>query len=210
MLYLATASGPKARDAMTTGLIGQMITYKAGNRRVASCDYALDNGIVQLVDGQPVTDRDWSETRWLALLDLYQYEPGCLFAVVPDAVGDAQRTNELWAQYAGAVISRDYRAAYVAQNGCERIPASATAVFIGGDTAWKLGPEVRRLIGVAHRRGLWVHMGRVNSLRRLRYAADLGCHSADGTYLAFGPDSNLPKLLAWLHPAQPSMFGGVA
>ncbi|MET7951050.1 hypothetical protein [Micromonospora sp. NPDC005324] len=41
-------------------------------------------------------------------------------------------------------------------------------------------------------------MGRVNSLRRLRHATAIGCHSADGTYLAFGPDQNLPNLLSWL------------
>ena len=39
---------------------------------------------------------------------------------------------------------------------------------------------------------------RVNSLKRLRYAASIGCHSADGTCLAFGPDRNLPRLLGWL------------
>jgi hypothetical protein len=37
----------------------------------------------------------------------------------------------------------------------------------------------------ARRRGVWTHMGRVNSERRLRYAALIGCQSADGTYLAF-------------------------
>jgi hypothetical protein len=41
-------------------------------------------------------------------------------------------------------------------------------------------------------------MGRVNSRRRLRIAAQMGCHSADGTFLAFGPDRNLPHLLGWL------------
>lgn len=41
-------------------------------------------------------------------------------------------------------------------------------------------------------------MGRVNSLRRLRHAAAIGCDSADGTYLAFGPDRNLPRLLDWI------------
>jgi hypothetical protein len=35
-------------------------------------------------------------------------------------------------------------------------------------------------------------------LRRLRYATSIGCHSADGTFLAFGPDRNLPRLLGWL------------
>ena len=41
-------------------------------------------------------------------------------------------------------------------------------------------------------------MGRVNSERRYRYAADIGCDSADGTYLTFGPDQNLPRLMAWI------------
>jgi hypothetical protein len=40
--------------------------------------------------------------------------------------------------------------------------------------------------------------GHINSLRRLRYAASIGCHSADGTCLAFGPDRQLPRLLGWL------------
>lgn len=31
--------------------------------------------------------------------------------------------------------------------------------------------------------------------------------NADGTYLAFGPDVNLPRLLSWLRPDQQSMFG---
>lgn len=69
--------------------------------------------------------------------------------------------------------------------------------FIGGSTAWKLGPHARRLVADAKRRGKWVHMGRVNSLKRFRYAAAIGCDSCDGTYLRFGPDINLPKVLSW-------------
>jgi hypothetical protein len=63
---------------------------------------------------------------------------------------------------------------------------------------WKLGPAARALTAQASRRGKHVHMGRVNSLKRLRYAAAIGCDSADGTYLANGPDVNLPAVLAWL------------
>ncbi len=72
------------------------------------------------------------------------------------------------------------------------------AAFIGGSTAWKLGPAAADLAAQARARGLWVHMGRVNSLRRLRHAASIGCHSADGTHLAYAPDRNLPTLLGWL------------
>lgn len=107
-------------------------------------------------------------------------------------------------------MRRGYTAAYVAQNGIRFLPSGPKALFVGGDDAFKLGPEGRKVVALAHRLGWWVHMGRVNSLRRLRYAADLGCHSVDGTYLAFGPNQNLPRLLAWLNPEQPSLFGGVA
>jgi hypothetical protein len=46
--------------------------------------------------------------------------------------------------------------------------------------------------------GKHVHMGRVNSERRFKYAASIGCDSCDGTFLTYGPDVNLPRLMAWL------------
>ena len=54
-------------------------------------------------------------------------------------------------------------------------------------------------------------MGRVNSERRWRYADAIGVDSCDRTFLTFGPDTNLPKLLAWTrNNDQESLFGGVA
>jgi hypothetical protein len=38
-------------------------------------------------------------------------------------------------------------------------------------------------------------MGRVNSLKQLRYARDIGCASADGTFITFAPDTNLRRCL---------------
>lgn len=207
MLYLGTASGPKVRDAMARGLICQMVTPKAGNRLTPGATFALDNGTVKIVDGRPVTDPEWNEAKWLRMLDRYQHTPGCLFAVVPDVVGDAAATNERWVRYHGAVRNRGYRAAYVTQNGCESIPASAGAVFVGGDDAWKEGAQGRRLTRQAQARGLWCHMGRVNTRTRLRLAAMDGYDSVDGTGLAFGPDRNLPQLLGWLYPDQQSLWG---
>lgn len=52
-------------------------------------------------------------------------------------------------------------------------------------------------------------MGRVNSRTRLGIAEWFGCDSADGTYLAYGPDKNLPRLLRWLDELdrRPSLVG---
>lgn len=197
VLYLATASGPPVRDAIAAGVLGQMVTPESGNRVVPGARWAMDNGCF--------SDR-WTPARWLAALDRDRDTPGCLWAVVPDVVGDARATNERWARWHGAARDRGYRCAYVMQNGCRSYP-SCSAVFVGGDTAWKLGPEARALVARARAEGLWVHMGRVNSLRRLRYAAAIGCDSVDGTYLAYGPVVNLPNLRGWLRRlAEPSLF----
>ena len=59
------------------------------------------------------------------------------------------------------------------------------------------------LAGEAKARGKWTHMGRVNSGRRLLHAADIGCGSADGTYVAFGPHQNIRHLMRWLDSIAP-------
>jgi hypothetical protein len=98
-----------------------------------------------------------------------------------------------------------YPAALVFQDGIEILPIpwdEFDAVFLCGSTTWKLGPAAD-LAAEARGRGIPVHLGRVNSLRRLRHAARIGATSADGTLLAFGPDRHLPRLLSWLHTIQP-------
>jgi len=69
---------------------------------------------------------------------------------------------------------------------------------------WKLSEVTRSLVADAKLHGKWVHMGRVNSRKRIRYAAEIGCDSVDGTYLIKGPRENLPKLLRWLGELDPS------
>jgi hypothetical protein len=208
VLYLATASGPKVRDAMTNGVFGQMVTYKSGNRVTPDTTFAIDNGVVKMVEGLPVTDPEWDPNQWQDCLDRHIDVPGCLFAAVPDAVSDTDETDRRWRRWASAVSRRGYRCAYVAQDGCRRIPAGAEVVFLGGSDRFKLGPEGRSVVEAAHATGRRVHMGRVNSLRRLRYAASLGCDSVDGTFLAFGPDANIPRLVRYLRrAAEPTLWG---
>jgi EAL domain-containing protein (putative c-di-GMP-specific phosphodiesterase class I) len=81
-------------------------------------------------------------------------------------------------------------------------------LFIGGTTDWKLGPEARLLVAHAKELGKFVHMGRVNSLRRFRYAEAIGCDSADGTYVTYAPDVNLPNILHWVSDVRhsPALF----
>jgi hypothetical protein len=131
----------------------------------------------------------------------------CLFATAPDVVGDAEATLAKSLPVLPKIRALGYRAALVAQDGLEgmAVPWDAfDAMFIGGTTHWKLSEVAYGLAREADERGKWVHMGRVNSWRRLKAAAVSGYDSADGTYLKFGPDVLWPRLSAWMETLQRS------
>ena len=209
MLYFANPSTQPVKDAMAAGLLGAIVTPAQGNRLPAAV-FCIDNNCGPGRSGQPGTSYPGDE-HYLGLLQALAgagvadpCDPDsrwCAFAVAPDVVGDAAATIKRsarmldWIRYAG------YPAALAAQDGLEDLPVpwdDFDALFVGGSTDWKLGPAARGLVAEARHRGKWVHFGRVNSLKRLRYADAIGCDSADGTYLTFGPAVNLPRLLGWL------------
>ena len=179
---------------MRDGLLGIIDTPQRWGKRPDGVTWAADNGCFG--KGYP------GDEKWLNWLD--GNDPAdCLFATAPDVVVDAAATLERSAPHLPAIRALGYPAALVAQDGLEHLPVpwdDFDALFIGGSTEWKLGLHAATLAAAARRRGKYVHMGRVNSLRRYKYAEHIGCHSVDGTYLTFGPDKNLPKLLSWVSP----------
>jgi hypothetical protein len=192
VLYFATPSGPQVRDAMRAGLLGMIDTPAQGNRLVPGVRWCADNG--RFGNGWP------GYYRWARWLGRHPRE-GCAFAVAPDVPFDAASTLRLFGPASRLIRRMGFPVALAAQNGIEHLAVpwdDLDVVFLGGDDEWKDGPHARSLTAQARARGVPVHMGRVNTLRRLRYAACIGCGSADGTYLARGPDKNLPSLLAWL------------
>lgn len=222
MIYFGNPSTTAIRDAMATGSLSCIVTPKQGNKIPAGTLCCIDNGCGPGKDGRPgagyIGDENYLHMLRVMADDLIpEYtdpdQTRALFAVCPDVLGDAEATLRR-AETSGMLAwirELNYPVALVAQNGLEDLVVpwdDFDALFIGGDTAWKLGPAARGLVGEARRRDKWVHMGRVNSLRRLRYAAAIGCDSADGTYLAFGPDTNLPSVQGWLRDVngQGSLF----
>lgn len=109
---------------------------------------------------------------------------GCVFVVAPDVPMNAIETSRQFDQWRYEIADLGYPVAYAAQDGIEHteIPWSDfSALFIGGSTVWKMSSEVIRLIREAKDRGKYTHIGRVNSLRRLKYAISLGVDSVDGS-----------------------------
>lgn len=181
-------------DAMRSGLLGGIETPNGGSPAPDGAAWCADNGCF--------STNYVGDDRWFAWLASKAHRAeSCVFATAPDVVGDAAATWERSREWLPRIRSLGFPAAFVAQDGIERTAIEWSAfdvLFLGGSTDWKLGTAARAVTAEAKRRGKHVHMGRVNSRRRLLYAQAIGCDSADGTYLAFGPDRNLPKLLGWL------------
>jgi hypothetical protein len=162
--------------------------------------WAADNGRFSA----PEKYTDAGYLAWLAARD----PTCCLFAVAPDVLADHAATVELSLPLLPRIRALGYRAAFVAQDGWDEATAPWDALdvlFIGGTTAFKLGRGGDAILA-ARKRGKPVHMGRVNSYLRLRLAAAVGCASADGTFLKFGPDVNEPKMLRWLNRLDELIF----
>jgi hypothetical protein len=194
---------------MEQGLLGMIATPNQGNTLTASGPWCGDNNAF---GGK--YPGDVAFLRWMRSYGPRQRER-CLFVVAPDVVADAAATLERSAPWLPVIRAEGYPVAFVAQDGLEDLTVpwdDFDVLFIGGSTEWKLGAAARRLVADAKARSKWVHMGRVNSHQRLRYAAAIGCDSADGTYLTFGPDRNLGRLLGWLREVngQGALFGGAA
>lgn len=206
MIYL---SG-HVRDGLEkiSPLLGYIYTPITGYRHIPRVAWAGDNGCFshpELFSWDRYAD--WLEAR-------SGYRSECLFVTARDAVADAATTLLLSEPMLPELRALGYRAALVFQDGLERMTIpwnSFDAAFIGGSTAWKLGPAWE-LSAEAKARGKWVHVGRVNSWRRLRACQTAGVDSVDGTLLRFGPDINTVHLKRWLKMIriQPSfdLFGG--
>jgi hypothetical protein len=109
----------------------------------------------------------------------------CRFVSVPDVVGSAIRTCEVF-EFWQPRLQR-WPLAFVAQDGQENHPIPwnrIAAVFIGGTTQFKMGPHTETIIRAAQAIGKWVHVGRVNTPGRFEYFEKLGADSIDGTGLS--------------------------
>lgn len=126
---------------------------------------------------------------------------GCLFAVAPDVLADMEATLERSLPVLDVIRGLGYPAALVAQDGAEHLtlPWEAfDALFIGGTTAWKLSDEAFEVAQAAICRGKWLHMGRVNSAKRVRLAYLWGCDSVDGNYLAHRGPQGWSEIRHWM------------
>lgn len=169
-------------------------------RHYSSIEATGDSGMTWAADNDAYNG-GFDPDAFIPMLDRLEGVPGCKFVACPDVVGDWRRTASAFELWAPAIVRRGLPLALVAQDGLEarNVPwFRIDALFIGGTTEWKMGEGARLLVEVAQAAGKWVHMGRVNSWRRMVYARSIGCDSVDGSKFAQWRDTYLPQMLRWL------------
>lgn len=189
MLLLVTKSHPElVRHAHPhLGRLIQPRAYSSIETTAASgIPWAADNDCFQGLDPDAFS----------TMLDRIKNLPGCIFVTCPDVVGDHAATILQFGRWAPGLARRGLPIAFVLQDGCTvtRVPwREIDAVFIGGTTGFKLGADAERIVRHARERGKWVHMGRVNSEKRIRYAEEIGCDSVDGSSWAIFNKTHLDR-----------------
>lgn len=143
--------------------------------------YLQDHAMPWAIDNGAYTK--FNERAFNALL-LRERErrAACLFVTLPDIVGSARRTVEVFHHWRTKMVG--WRVALALQDGIEDIEipwALVDAVFVGGSTSFKMSAQAASAIKAALLFGKWVHVGRVNDPERFAHFEALGVHSIDGS-----------------------------
>ena len=200
MLLLVSGATRTVERLKNSPCLGHLLSPRSRNDPAwfvqTGLPWAADNGAFAGFD----------EAAYLKMLDRIQDVLGCLFVTAPDVVGDAATTLSLFRQWHPILAERSLPVAFVAQDGQESLPVpwdGLDALFLGGSTDWKLGQHAMALATEARARGKWLHMGRVNSNRRLALALSWRCDSVDGSGYSMFPDQKLPTAIQFImnHPS---------
>jgi hypothetical protein len=156
---------------------GQLLTPLTRYRlRDPSRPWAIDNGAFAKFDRE----------AFVSLLKREEYHKDrCLFVTVPDVVGSARRTLEVFEHWRDQLGG--WKLALACQDGQEHLPIPwehIAAVFIGGSTNFKASIHATQIIKAANAIGKWVHVGRVNHPERYEHFEQLGVDSIDGSGIA--------------------------
>jgi hypothetical protein len=217
-IYLSGKNSDAVKDAAKEiRNIGLLVTPATSHYAKHVDDYefyGVDNGCYS-------GKGNFDEKKFYDLLDRLREDGNAskaLFAVAPDVFdpstgkGDWKETLERSRDHLPRIRKAGFPAAIVLQDGAtaDTVPWDAIDVlFVGGSTAFKtatnqdgsVNRDFVQIVREAKRRGIPIHFGRVNSDERVELTHfGLNAASMDGTFLAFGPDKNLPRLQSWLKP----------
>lgn len=180
MRYLIDTSPNKMQGLADRELVAGQLCTPLTNYKNWGGVFALDNGAFSGLN------RD----AWFRLLEKHlRYKDKCMFVTIPDIVGNAKRTHELY-----GMITQDKRThpytdvwSYVMQDGVEDTHINWMGmrhIFIGGTDKFKDSQACYDIVKTAKALDIPVHVGRVNQIKRFRVYHELGADTCDGSSIA--------------------------
>jgi hypothetical protein len=170
---LLVSGSTKTMATISDPRLGTLLRPGNGNLPTGR-PWAADNGAFS----------GFNEKAFVHMLGRLKGLPGCLWVAAPDVVADATATLALFDLWEPRIRAMGFPVAFIAQDGLngQDVPWDRfECLFIGGSTAYKLGPSAQARALEAKARGKLVHMGRVNSIERMKIAHQIGVDSVDGT-----------------------------
>lgn len=223
VIAYASRTGTRRNLAALREAGWRLMLSATGVHRTEGFPYAIDNGEWTAHQAReraqtehstgPVVPRE--EPKWtartvtLAFIRLVlALGAGADFVIAPDIVAGGAASLARSLKWLPWVLSHAPRALLAVQDGMETDHVEAhlgarVGIFVGGSTAWKLR-TMPAWGGLAKRLGVWFHVGRVNTQRRIKDCYMAGATSFDGSSASRFADS-LPVLERAL--AQPTLFG---
>lgn len=172
MQFLIDGSSNRIRERRLQAnelVAGQLLTPLTGYRKCEDV-FGVDNGGFK--EARP---KGFSKI----LQRQFEFREQCLFAAVPDKVGNHKQTLAMWDEYQH--LADGYKKAFVVQDGFDEWPNNADAIFLGGSTEFKDSIEADNIVNAALNNNMHVHIGRVNTIERFYHFHKLGAHTCDGS-----------------------------
>ena len=169
----------------------------AGLRDPKGLPFALDNGMYHAPDCLPVGMKGLPHF-YRMLERAIGWNP--MFVTVPDVPYRADESRLLSRKHKQHIMAEfgEMPLAVAVQDGAIESDLDGYQwVFVGGSTDWKWS-TARWWSEAAKKRGMNVHIARVNTHERIQHCIDIGADSADGTGIWRGDRGQLARVVAAL------------
>lgn len=179
MIGYASRTGTRKNLAALREAGWHLLISAAGVLRHEGFPYALDNGAWSaFTQGRP-----FDFTAFVGALK--KLGRGADWVVLPDVVQGGHASLDLSLRWMRPVLDEAERGLIAVQNGIEAHDVESflgprVGLFVGGSTEWK-ETTLPLWCALARRVGCWVHVGRVNTARRIHLCGIAGATSFDGT-----------------------------
>lgn len=205
LISYASRTGTKRNLEELRNAGWHLLVSAKGVLRTEGLPYAIDNGAWSAF----TQGEKFDEAAFGKAVDLLGEKAD--FLVVPDIVAGGLRSLEFSLRWLERLKGIPTKLLLAVQNGMapddvREYLSPAVGVFVGGTTNWKLA-TVNAWGSLANRRCCHMHVGRVNSAKRIALCAAAGANSIDGTS-ATRFAKTLPRLAAAVNhtKAQQDLF----